>query len=288
MLLGHNEVPFPDNPHCKRCLSKNCRELLVQPLFPGKVIFVHRKRFCSIPDYVPSWRNQENGAPAQEAALTDDLEIVSGPVTVTNPRWERKEKENEGEQGEKVKGEVKVKVKGENTEEKVSFGDTIILMADVTGMPEGSGITFDIYEMSEDPPMCVATAKGKIASGIGKGEWVVTDKSGKGEESKLAFEGIAKSKASEKCEIRIVASEDECKFTLYVDPDDPESYDDKAILKGVNFDYEQIKTIADDKVKGDGLFTVRFTGLEKGRKYQLIHDDGQQRHLVLEEYYYGN
>jgi hypothetical protein len=121
MILGCNEIPFPDNIHCKRCLSKNCRELLVQPLFPGKVIFVHRKRFCSIPDYVPSWRNQENGAPAEEAALTDDLEIVSGPVTVTNPRWEHKD---EG--------------KKEDSADKATFGDTIILMADVTGMPESS------------------------------------------------------------------------------------------------------------------------------------------------------
>jgi hypothetical protein len=31
MLLGKNEVPFPDNVHCKQCASKNCRELLVAP-----------------------------------------------------------------------------------------------------------------------------------------------------------------------------------------------------------------------------------------------------------------
>jgi hypothetical protein len=55
MLLGKNEVPFHDNGCCKRCASKNCRELLVAPLNPGKVIFVHRKHFCSIPDY-----NSEN------------------------------------------------------------------------------------------------------------------------------------------------------------------------------------------------------------------------------------
>lgn len=201
MILGRNEVPFPDNPHCKRCLSKNCRELLVQPLFPGKVIFVHRRNFCSIPDYVPSWRNQGDAAPAPEAALTDDLEIVSGPVNVINPRWEHKKEKEE-------KAEVEVKKDGqdedEDIEKKALFGDTIILMADVTGMPEGSRITFDIYEMSEKPPMCVASAKGKIANGVGKGEWVVTDKSGKGKDSKLAFEGIAKSKASERCEIPLI------------------------------------------------------------------------------------
>lgn len=164
MILGRNEIPFPDNPHCKRCASKNCRELLVQPLFPGKVIFVHRRQFCSIPDYIPSWRNEQNPAPAEETALTDELEVVSGPVVVTNPRWEHKKKD-------KVEGE----------ESTASFGDTIILMADVSGMPEGAGITFDIYETSQNPPMCVASAKGKIENGIGKGEWVVADKSGLGQ-----------------------------------------------------------------------------------------------------------
>jgi hypothetical protein len=270
MILGRNEIPFPDNIHCKRCLSKNCRELLVQPLFPGKVIFVHRKRFCSIPDYVPSWRNQENGTPAQEVALTDDLEIVSEPVTAINPCWEHKDE-----------------TKKENSADKAAFGDTILLMVDVTGMPEGSGITFDIYETSEDPPMCVATVNGKIENSVGKGVWIVTDKSGKGEKSKLAFEGIAKSKASERCDIGLNVSTTECEFTLFVDSDDPESFDDKAILKGIDFEYEQIRTIHDDRIKGDGLFTVLFTELEQGKKYQLIHDDGQQKHVVMEEYCYG-
>jgi hypothetical protein len=194
MLLGRNESPFPENPHCKRCASKNCRELLVQPLFPGKVIFVHRRHFCSIPDFIPSWRDEENATPAQEVALTDDLEIVSGPVTVKNPRWEHKKNE------EKDKVEVEI----EKLKDTASFGNTITLMVDVTGMPEGSGITFDIYETSKTPPMCVASTKGKIENGIGKGDWVITDKSGLGNESKLAFEGVAKSKASVRCEIPLV------------------------------------------------------------------------------------
>jgi hypothetical protein len=278
MILGRNEVPFLDNIHCKRCLSKNCRELLVQPLFPGKVIFVHRKRFCSIPDYVPSWRNQENGTPAQEVALTDDLEIVSEPVTIKNPRWERKKEGVKGKENE---------IEKEKAVGTVSFGDAIILMVDVTGMPEGSAITFDIFDTSLNPPMRIDSAKGNIENGVGKGEWVVADKSGKGKDAKLAFEGIAKSKASERCDIGLNVSTMACEFTLYVDPDDPESFDDKVILRGIDFDYEQAKTIHDDRIKGDGLFTVIFTELEQVKKYQLIHDDGQQKHLVMEEYCYG-
>jgi hypothetical protein len=209
MILGRNEVPFQNNIHCKRCLSKNCRELLVQPLVPGKVIFVHRKRFCSVPDYIPSWSKQENGAPSQETALTDELEIVSGPISIKNPRWERK-KEEEKEQGDEGKHETKVQDKKENTENTVSFGETIILLADVTGMPEGSGITFDIYETSQDPPMCIVSAKGTIENGVGKGEWEVTDKSGKADESKLEFEAIAKSKTSERCKIALAPLQEYC------------------------------------------------------------------------------
>ncbi|MBN1601101.1 MAG: hypothetical protein JW915_05805, partial [Chitinispirillaceae bacterium] len=233
--------------------------------------FVHRRNFCSIPDYVPSWRNEENGAPVEEAALTDDLEIVSGPVTVTNPRWEHKKK---------AEDEVEVKVKMddqdgvEDTENKASFGDTIILMADVTGMPEGSGITFDIYEMSEEPPMCVDTAKGKIQGGVGRGEWVVTDKSGKGEESKLAFEGIAKSKASVRCEIPVVLKEG-FKVRLHIDPSAPESADDTYVLFSDDDSQRIIKTVKDDKVPGDNCIDLEFTDIKKDKKYSLVVDPGE-------------
>lgn len=85
-------------------------------------------------------------------------------MTVANPRWERKE-ENEAEAEDKDKDKIEGKIEDEdeveNTEEKASFRDTIILMADVTGVPEGSGIIFDIYKTSEDPSMCFATANGK-------------------------------------------------------------------------------------------------------------------------------
>jgi hypothetical protein len=83
------------------------------------------------------------------------------------------------------------------------FGDTVKLMADVTGVPEGASVTFDIYDTSENPPMVVASAKGKNEKGVAKGEWVVTDTSGKGADAKLAFEGVVKSKVSGRAEIQI-------------------------------------------------------------------------------------
>jgi hypothetical protein len=125
---------------------------------------------------------------SKEEVLTDELEVVNGPINITNPRWEHKDED-----------------KMESSPDKASFDDTINLMADVTGMPEGSGITFDIYDTSEDPPMCIDSAKGQIEGGVGKGEWVITDKSGNGGEVALEFEAIAKSKTSERCAIELDA-----------------------------------------------------------------------------------
>lgn len=122
----------------------------------------------------------------QEEVLSDELEVVSGPVNLTNPRWEHKDE-----------------TKKESSPEKAAFDDTIILMADVTGIPESAPVTFDIYDTSEDPPMVVDSAKGKNEGGVAKGEWVVADKSGKGEEAKFEFEAVAKSKVSEKREIKL-------------------------------------------------------------------------------------
>jgi hypothetical protein len=247
----------------------------------------HLRKMMSTAHYTMCFPFGKDEEAAEEACLTDDLEVVSGPVNVTNPRWEHK-KEAEVEAKVKVEkeGEKKAEVEDKDAEKKASFGDTIILMADVTGMPEGAGITFDIFETSQDPPMRVDTARGKIQGGIGRGEWVVTDKSGKGEESKLAFEGIAKSKASVRCEIA-VESTAEFEFTLYIAPEDPTTYDDKVVLKGIDSDYEQTRTITDDKVAGDGMLTVAFTDVKKGEKYTLIHNDGQEEHIIIEETVYN-
>lgn len=160
----------------------------------------HIRKMMSTAHYTMSFPFGKDEEAAEEVCLTDDLEVVSGPVTVANPRWEHKK-------------EAEKKAEVEKSADSASFGDTIILIVDVTGIPEGVGVTFDIYDVAEDPPMCVATAKGKIENGVGRGEWVVTDKSGKGEESKLAFEGIVKSKASERCEIPVVFS-DEFQFSI--------------------------------------------------------------------------
>jgi hypothetical protein len=170
-------------------IKKLVDDSIIMPLqFPHDALrYPQMTKMLSTAHYTMHFPFGKDEEVPKEECLTDELEMVSGPVNVTNPRWEHK---NEA--------------KRESSPEMATFNDTIILMADVTGMPEGSGITFDIYDTSEDPPMCVDSAKGRIQSGVGKGEWVVTDKSGKGEDARLEFEGIARSKASLRCEIPVI------------------------------------------------------------------------------------
>ncbi len=187
MLLGKNEVPFSDNVHCKRCASKNCRELLVAPLNPGKVIFVHRKHFCSIPDYIPSWRNDEseqgNAAP-KPVAETDELEVIEGSVEVSSPSW-------------KHKNEDRLQANPDATVE----GDTISISAQIKNFPEGAPVTFDVYDVTDGTPFLIKSVKGNNNGGTATAEWVVEDPQQKGEALKLAFEASAKSKSSGKLDI---------------------------------------------------------------------------------------
>jgi hypothetical protein len=187
MLLGKNEVPFPDNVHCKRCASKNCRELLVAPLNPGKVIFVHRKHFCSIPDYIPTWRNEESvqeAAAPKTVAETDDLEVVEGTVEVSSPAWKHKDED-----------------RLQSSPDATAEGDTISISAQVKNFPEGAPVTFDVYDVTDGTPFLIKSVKGNNSEGIATAEWVVEDPQKKGEALKLAFEASAKSKSSGKLDI---------------------------------------------------------------------------------------
>jgi len=131
-----------------------------------------------------------------EEFLTDNYDgplpsdIRTKPIQISNPRWEHKKKDE-----------------GDKEPDVASIGDIVILMADIKNCPEGAEVVFDIYDTSVKPPKKVDSAKGKHNNGLGKGEWVVADKENKGEELKLEFEAVAKSKVSERCEIKCIKKE---------------------------------------------------------------------------------
>jgi hypothetical protein len=192
-----------------------------------------------------------------EEVLTDDLEVVSGPVNLTNPRWEHKKVEAEDED--------------KKEDGKASFGDTIILMADVSGIPESAPVSFDIYDTSEDPPMVIDSAKGKNEGGVAKGEWVVADKSGKGEEAMLKFEAVARSKVSERCEIPFSTV---FQIHLQIDVDDPKAKDDILILLDENGSEVMKLYVGEMKEVSENIVSLTFEDLPMDTKYSLVRDYG--------------
>lgn len=184
MLFG-NEAPFPDNQVCKLCVTRPCKRLFCGRVYPGKMIAVHHSEFLSWPCHTPNLKPTQEGS-GEEAALTDEIVVMTGKVTVTNPRWEHMD------QGKK-----------DNSADKAVFGDTVLLMADIKNFPDGGPVSFDIYDISMSPPQRVDTIKGSNENGVGKGEWVVTDKSGKEAGQQLAFEAIVRSKASERAPLEL-------------------------------------------------------------------------------------
>lgn len=181
-MLPGNEAPFPENQTCKLCIARPCKRLFSGRVYPGKMIFVHHGDFLSWPCHTPVLKPEADEEDV--AALTDDLVVTTGKVTVTNPRWEHV--------NEVLKADFP---------DAACAGDKICLLVDVTGIPDGAPVTFDIYDVSSEPPFRIATAKGKNEKGAARGEWTVEDPNKIGQGLKLEFEGVAKSKASVRAEI---------------------------------------------------------------------------------------
>jgi hypothetical protein len=124
-------------------------------------------------------------------ALTDDLDDQADEQTIAiqNPRWEHVDKE-----------------KQQNQPESARPGDTITLMADISGAPEGVAVTFDLFDCRQAPPQRFDTVKGKHEKGIGKAEWTVSVPNDEGEPD-VQFEAIVRSKSTPKCEVAIEVEE---------------------------------------------------------------------------------
>jgi len=203
-----------------------------------------------------------------EEFLTDNYDgplpsdIRTKPIQISNPRWEHKKKDE-----------------GDKEPDVASIGDIVILMADIKNCPEGAEVVFDIYDTSVKPPKKVDSAKGKHNNGLGKGEWVVADKENKGEELKLEFEAVAKSKVSERCEIKI-DTKTVCSILLCfdIDPNDSEVQDDEFILKGSDSTqpYYQKLTVRDDKIIGNKTLELNFLNVNPLWSYTLEINPGAE------------
>ena len=186
MLLRRDQVPFPNNPACKQCANKPCHQLFAGPIYPGKIIFVHRSKFVRLPCYTPSFED-ENENKKESALLTDDLEVITGQLEISNPRWEHTDEELKTDSADKA-----------------VIGDLIELGADIKNYPEKAKVTFDIYDVSSNTPLRITSVESKNENGVAKAQWTVEDPEQKGENLKLAFEAIARSKASPRVEVPII------------------------------------------------------------------------------------
>src|SRR5690554_3813171 len=193
MLLRRDQVPCPNNPACKQCANKPCHQLFAGPIYPGKIIFVHRSKFVRLPCYTPSFEEEKENK-KEPAPLTDDLEVITGQLEISNPIWEH------------TTDELKT-----DSADKAVIGDLIELGADIKNYPEKAKVTFDIYDVSSNTPLRITSVESKNENGVAKARWTVEDPEKKGENLKLAFEAIARSKASSRVEVPIIPKID-CDF----------------------------------------------------------------------------
>ncbi len=253
-MLNSGEVPFPKNETCKLCVSRPCRRLFTGSVYPGKMVFAHHSEFQTWPCHVPNLTPAEEQA--EEAALTDELVVTTGKVTVTNPRWEHADEDRKS-----------------SSPDTAMVGDTVILMVDVSGVPEGSPVTFDVFDVSTDPPFRIGSAKGKNEGGTAKGEWEVEDPNEKGEELKLEFEGVAKSKASERCEVKIKSP---LTIAYQIDVDAPSAKDDLITLEADDGSWKHEIKVADLQEFDEDWVMLVFPDVPEGKTFNLIQDPGAE------------
>jgi hypothetical protein len=182
-MLSGNDIPFPDNPVCKLCLTRPCKRLFSGRVYPGKMIFVHHSEFLSLPCHTPNMRPQQEER-GEEVALTDDIEVITGKLEITNPRWEPVSEAEEG-------GDSEIPL----------MGDKIRLLADIKNYPEGAPVSFDIYDSTEATPFLIETVRGSNKAGKASAEWVVADPQKRGDALKLTFEAGARSKYTPRIDV---------------------------------------------------------------------------------------
>jgi len=110
-------------------------------------------------------------------------------LTVTNPRWEHVDQKAKDQRPDSTKS-----------------GDVITLKVDVKTVPDGTRVTFRVFDTSMSPPSRIGIAYGEVVGGIGSGEWRVTPPNrGVGQELTLEFEGEVRKVISERAAIPLGA-----------------------------------------------------------------------------------
>lgn len=193
------------------------------------------------------------------AAVTDSMggQQQTAQVNITNPRWEHKDPDRK-----------------KNYPSKAFFDDTIVLMADVQGLPDDASVSFSMYDTTASPPMRMDTVSGTNQSGTAQAQWKVQDPRDDDDdrELKLEFEAAARSKTTSRKEISVNAAS--FYVRLNINPDDEDSQNDTFTLYSTDAakSFSQTLTVQDDQQPGDEYTELKFTGLDKDLSYSLEID----------------
>jgi hypothetical protein len=198
----------------------------------------------------------------EQAAVTDDMSAPSqGPVSVTNPRWEHVDNQ-----------------KKNDTPDIADIGDPVMLKADITGIPEGAGVDFDIFDTaSSSPARAIERVHTRLRGGTAAAQWNIKDTPSADESRQVnpEFEAIARDKSSERCAIPLSET---ISLRLNINPTEEQSQDDVYILFSTDAaqTYRQEKTVKDDQIPGDEYLDLRFTGLRSNLSYTLEINSGKE------------
>ncbi|HZH72637.1 MAG TPA: hypothetical protein VFD91_09115, partial [Mariniphaga sp.] len=182
-LDPYERINYDVNMFCNGYDDRNGRIALLEKLFNDGVISAlylpcgyeqnpELKELLRPIDYSFLYTSSEDEMVKKEPApLTDDLEVITGQLEISNPTWKHTTDE----------------LKAESADKAVT-GDIIELSADIKNYPEKASVTFDIYDISSSTPLRITSVETKNENGIAKAQWTVEDPEKKGENLKLAFE----------------------------------------------------------------------------------------------------
>ncbi len=196
-------------------------------------------------------------AQEQEPAATDDVEAAPAAETVRlmNPRWEHADE-----------------TAAQERPEETVVGDTILLKADVEGIPDGAMVSFDVYDLAYDPPSRIAGVRGANTEGTAEAEWKVELADTNRVSGKVAFEATVRSKVSERVEVPV--TEGPFAILLHIDVDDPEARDDQLKLVDADGNEVLLINVADMKEIEQDVVRLTFPDIDMDTKYSLIRDYG--------------
>jgi phage protein D len=170
--------------------------------------------------------------------------------------------------------------KDEKNITEASVDETVICTADVKNVSKGEAVSIKIYDKDEGNN-CLNADSIQASDGVIKYNWKVTcDKAKLNDDSETGFVfklSSGSNTESDKSE-ELLLNKNKLIVQLGINPNDSETQDDKYTLYSTDDSkkYKQVLTVKDDKVPGDKLLDLHFTGIKTDLNYTLEIDPGME------------